>query len=414
MGTTCRTMAVLSCLAFLQAAPALGSGAGGFQPWFRATLETDSSGLDPSRHEVTLGTIFHGGDWSAFLTDTYLSGDSGGFVPRSILAENDLVAGITYSPGAFHVRPGVRFRLEPGEDGTATALPGAVLAYRKSAISPSLRIGVELPWHTRVDLHGRYASRAYELEGTGEDATWTEQQAEASLAWASPIGLDFGVAGFYRRNSSDHVDDYSSEYSRLDVGITAGPGSLPATTQVMVGAVYSFNDGLDHSGGELADRLTGHARAVQALLPGASINLDLKTFLDHDEDGFRLAGSAVSLRATAQFLRTAAVPSDIGVAVQLTNTRFVTRRLEVTTRVNVWNGLCGTARVDLRDGPTTSSLASGGTRERVILAPGVEFIMGTLVRAWLTLKNERTELNGIESWSRVDAGIEFSPGVLSI
>jgi hypothetical protein len=48
----------------------------------------------------------------------------------------------------------------------------------------------------------------------------------------------------------------------------------------------------------------------------------------------------------------------------------------------------------------------------VILRPGLEYIWDNRLRAWVVLERERTELDEIEEWSRIEAGIEYAPGAL--
>ncbi|MBN1434553.1 hypothetical protein JW921_07325 [Candidatus Fermentibacterales bacterium] len=390
-----------------------GGLAGTLEPWLRATAETDSLGLAPGRREIAAGLTASQGAWLLRLRDTYVSSDSGGMVPRGILAENDLEATLRFTAGPFYVRPGVRFRMEPGGTGIYSTLPGAVLGYRRSAASPSLRMGVQLPWSFDIDLYGRYASREYELDDTQEPIYWKEQLALASVSWRSPIGLGIGLAGFHRGSRSEDLDEYESDYNRLDIGVFTGPRTLPAIAQIMASAVYSLNDGLDHSDGELANRLVGHVRMVKAILPAASVSMDLKAFMDHSGDDFQLVGASGLARLGAQFLRGASVPSSASLSVHFTNNRFLTRRFEASTRVNIWRGICGTFAMDLRDGPTVSPIEPDD-RQRVILKPGIEYILDTRLRLWVTFESERGDLSGIEEWSRVSGGLELSPGPLSI
>ena len=389
--------------------------AGYLQPWLDATIETDSAGLEPARREISAGALLSHGDWLVTLTDTYLASDSGGAVPRSILAENDLIATVRYSHGPFVLGPGVRLRTEPGETGLFSILPDAIQAIRVGSSTPSLRLGVMLPWRLGVDVYGQYTTRSYDPLDPSRDGSvrYIDQLARAAVSWRSPAGLDLTVGGTYRRSHSDDLQDYESTFSSMELAVSAGPGSLPSTTQLMAGASFSLNDGVDHSGGDLPNRLVGHVRAVQALLPGSSISMDVKLIADQDPDEIRLVGTSASARLSAQFLRTASVPSLLWARALLTSTRFQARRLEIGTRVHLFRGLCGSLGMDLRDGPTVSPSSSGsGSRRRVILQPGIEFFWSDRLSFWFQLERERTELGEIEEWSRFSAGLEFAPPVI--
>lgn len=375
--------------------------------FIRTTLETDSLELNPSRKEVTVGLTLSGSSWRFDLLDTFLSTDSGGIVPRRNLGENDLLMSGRWKTGSFILYPELRMRNRT-EDGLDLVLPGPQTGRMNSTLRPGMRITAELLQNLMLDVGGRYILGSF--ENSEEELDWNEIEGFGSVTWNTPTGPAISVGGVYHNSIFDDAGDYENDLSwkRIDIGISTGPGSLPAMTQIMGEIVYHIYYGENCFSSDIADRFTARVRAVKAIMPDVSMNMSLTSILDLDGDEFRYIGTGTSTRLTWHFWKDQQIPSSLSFGAQYTNTRFNTSRFETKGRFFISHGFCGIFRIDLRDGPTVSSIESN-SRPRVVICPGIEYRYGKKLRVWASLENERTDLDGIKSWSRIRAGLEFAP-----
>jgi hypothetical protein len=95
-----------------------------------------------------------------------------------------------------------------------------------------------------------------------------------------------------------------------------------------------------------------------------------------------------------------------------TTSAIRTTRLEALSRIHLVAGLAGVLSADFWTGP---SVTPGGVanRRKAVLGGGLEYRFSRDAILWARLETERTELDQIRSWSRISAGAEFVPPLLS-
>jgi len=375
-------------------------------------IQTDSMSLSPARRLLELHSRVYAGPVEIRLRDRFLDSDSGGLVPRMYQGRNDLLAEAAVTVGFVQVRPGIRWNVETsrGPDITLPAIAG--LARDRGFSEPFVGLTADLPWRFRADGRGWMTWRDLETDPLGIQPAWKTKTAMGSLSWTCPRRITtFTVGGASSRTTADSIG-YSNGWDRADFSVAFGPAVLPARTQLVGGVSVSAWDGENYLYGDLGTRVQCSLRAVRWLTPDLSLDMTGQTAFDHREGVWSTAASAGGARLIWTTRKTELVPTSLMIGGRLTASAIQTARLESLSRVHVVAGLAALLSADFWTGP---SVTPGGfaSRRKVVLGGGLEYRFTRDAIVWAKVETERTLLGQTRDWSRISAGAEFVPPLLS-
>ncbi len=375
------------------------------------TVSPDSMGFDTGRRTAVWTGDLDGGSWGIRLTEKYIDADSGGLVPRRYLGRNSLLLDARATLGGVRIGPGIRW--DTGStDALDFVLPlAAGTAFENGYTRPSLEIGAGLPLGFDVRACGSMVERSLEM-ADGTALGWSGQGAEGEVRWTSPSGLFVSTGGAFRSHTSDDIA-FDTDWSSIDAAVGTAPVTLPALVQAMGEVRYTSFSGQDYLGQNLGGRLTCRVRAVRMLRPGLVLNMSVLSASDRRDGEWYQAASSGAARLVLTRGRPGSIPSTLALGGQYTVSSIRTARFEASARVHLVEGLSALLSADLREGPTTIP-GAGPARQRVVLGSGLEYRFSSIAVAWLRFEDERTELDDIEHWSRVEAGLSLWPPALEI
>ena len=105
------------------------------------------------------------------------------------------------------------------------------------------------------------------------------------------------------------------------------------------------------------------------------------------------------------------MPSEIVLSGKLSTSSIRAERAALFSRINFYRGFSLLLNAEARSAPTMVAGASD-TRKRIVFGPGLEYQLGTTLRVWGIIEQERTDLEEVEVWWCVRTGLEFYPGSL--
>jgi hypothetical protein len=219
------------------------------------------------------------------------------------------------------------------------------------------------------------------------------------------------MSGLYHKTNSDFID-YESTWGRFDIAFSTEPQSLPANFYVTGDVKYSFYNGTNYLGDDLADRFTSRIRLVRMIIPSLAVNTTFESVIDYD-GAIRSACTSAETRILYRFMRSREVPSVITLSGKLSSSSIRTERAVLFSRINFYRGLSLLLNAEARSTPTMVA-GAGNTRKRIVFGPGLEYQIGTTLRVWGIIEQERTDLEEVEVWWRVRTGLEFYPGSLTL
>ncbi len=375
--------------------------------YFSATYEGDSLGLSSGRHRIDLDAVLSGNSWSLALEESFTRSDSSDIIHRYLTCTLESDLDFRYRIGSVLINPDFRYSMDPGDGAELTFPAAAGIGVRKGYMRPGFALGVDLPGDVLLSGKALYWKRDVETED-GAGISWTELRFGGGLVWESPWGFDVSASGVSHNTTVDEID-YDADWSRLDVAVSTEPRTLPTFTQVMADVRYSAFDGEDYLGNQIMSRLTGRVRAVQEFNPSLALNMTLTLALDLNDEITRVASTQGAVRLVHHFLKSGQVPSSISLGGQITSSVVETRRLDLSSRINIYSGLSLLLDIDLWEGPT-SVVGAGPTRKKVVLGTGLEYRILDNLLIWATVAQERSDFSEVEVWERLDAGLEFYPG----
>lgn len=374
--------------------------------------QTGGDSLSPLPGRLEVGGMLSGEDWTLVLDERYSHRDSTGLTPRVLGSYAVTDVDLVLEAGPVTVNPDVRWTADLGDKPEMVLPAAAGLAFRQGSIRPGITLSGTLPGSVEVFASGRYLNRDLELEdGTGPD--WTETRLGGGAAWTTPWGPVFTVSGIGRSILSDSIG-FDASWSRLDLGLQVLRDGLPLDLQVQGLATFSIYDGADYTDRDIANRLTGRVRLTRMVIPQyLTVNTTFETVFDVDGDCFRTACTSGEVRVLYRLPVRTAVPSTVCLTGKLAHSSIRTAWLGLFTRMNVWRGLSLLGDATLRETPTDVQMA-GPNRQRLTFGPGVEYRFGENARVWGLVEQERTNLQEVEVWWRLRAGLELYPGTLDL
>jgi len=374
--------------------------------------ETGGDSLAPLPGRLVLGGMLEGEGWTLVLEERYSHRDSTGITPRVLGSHAATDVDLALEAGPVTVNPDLCWTLDLGVKPVIILPEAAGEADRRGSIRPGLTLAGTLPGSVEVFARGRWTDRNLETEN-GDDLEWTETDLEAGATWRTPLGPSLTVGGTGRSIRSDPIGCDES-WNRIDLGLEAEKEGLPLDLQVQGRIGCSFYDGTDYTDREIADRLSGRLRIVRMIVPDYFLaDATFETLFDIDGDCFRTACSSGEVRMIYRLPARTAVPSTVSLTGKLAVSSIRTSWLGLAASVNVWRGLSVTADAVLRETPTDVQMA-GPMRRRLVFGPGLEYRFGEKVRLWGLVEQERTELQEVEVWWRMRAGLELYPGTLGL
>ncbi|MBD3370079.1 hypothetical protein GF402_06935 [Candidatus Fermentibacteria bacterium] len=386
------------------------AGATVFEQLAVVDFRSDSLSPSPARTEIEWFGRVAGDMWWVELEDSYLLSDSGGLVPRWNRTGNDLRFDGGVRLETITVSPDLRWVSRSESDSLLLGEAPSSLLEQKGYIRPGGSIELNLPGEVHLSGFGRTWMRDLSDE-KGVEAGWSTDSFGGTLSWTSPLGVILDVDGLSYSHTADSPE-LDTEWSSLQVGLGTRPLSLPARTQIMASAGYRFNDGEDYLGDPLSNRVNLRLRAVQTPRPTFSYNVTLTTSFDnHHQEGWTQATTAGGVRAAVTFDRGATVPSNVVLGGMYTVSAISTARFELSSRLHVYRGLSVLLDGTFRRTPTDVPGAPA-ERRSATLGSGLEYRLGSYVRAWALIEHNRTELSENEAWGSMRGGLELYPGVV--
>jgi hypothetical protein len=373
--------------------------------------QTGGDSLSPLPGRLALGGMLSGRNWTLVLDERYSHRDSTGLTPRVLGSYSVTDADLVIETGPLTVNPDVSWTVDLGDKPEIVLPAAAGIAFRRGSIRPGLTLSGSLPGNIELFASGRYLNRDMEQED-GFDLDWAETRIGGGASWGTPWGPTLTVAGSGRNIRSDFIG-YDVSWSRVDLTLGMEKQGLPLDLRVQGQIGFSIYDGTDYTDREIADRLTGRVRLTRMIIPDyLTVNTTLETVFDMDGDNFRTACTSGEARMLYRLPIRTAVPSTVSLTGKLAISSIRTAWLELFTRVNVWRGLSLLADARLRETPTDIQMA-GPYRQRLTFGPGLEYRFGERARVWGLVEQERTNLQEVEVWWRLRAGLELYPGTLS-
>jgi hypothetical protein len=375
-------------------------------------MQTDSLGFSPARRLVTLESRLDAGPVEFSLRDRYLDSDSGGIVQRFYEGRNDLLARATVTAGFVRLSPGIRWNVETRQGPDMVLPASAGTARNRGFIEPFFGLGASLPWGFGAEVRGWMNKRDLEVTPYGTLPEWKTNTLSGSLSWTCPRRITtFTIGAATSRTQADGIL-YESGWDRGDFSVSMGTPSYPARTQVLGEVRVSAWNGDNYLYNDLGTRVQCRLRAVRWLTPNLSVNVTGQTSFDERDEGWTYAASAGGARLVWTTSKTELVPTSVMIGGRYTTSSIITSRLEALSRIHLVAGLAGVLSADFWTGP---SVTPGGfsTRRKVVLGTGLEYRFSRDAILWARIESERSEFGQTSDWSRISAGAEFLPPLMS-
>lgn len=373
--------------------------------------QTGGDSLSPLPGRLDLGGMLSGSGWTFTLEERYSHRDSTGITPRVLGSYSTTDADFMIEAGPVTVNPDLRWVSDLGDKPEMVLPMAAGVASREGYIRPGLTVSAAISESVRLFASGRYWNRDL-VQEDGYDLDWAETRIGGGASWTSPWGPTLTVSGVGRNIRSDFIG-YDASWSRVEVALGLDRRGLPLDLQMQSQVSYSIYDGSDYTDRDIADRLAGRIRLTRMIIPDYfTVNTTFETVFDIEGDCARTACTSGEARMLYRLPFRTTVPSTVVLTGKLSQSSIRTAWLELFTRINVWRGLSLLADARLRETPTDIQMA-GPNRQRLTWGPGLEYRAGDVVRVWGIVEQERTELQEVDVWWRVRAGLELYPGTLT-
>ncbi len=376
--------------------------------WMDVQTGGDSLSPEPGRFE--LGGMLGTENWTLILEEQYSHEDTSGIVPKFLNTYSQTDIDLIVNAGPVAINPDLCWTVDLGDKPEMVLPVQAGVAYREGYIRPGLSLAADISDDFHFFARGLYWNRDLRQEDD-YDLAWTETRVSGGVSWETPWGPLLAVSGLSHKTDSDFIN-YESTWNRFDVSILTEPQSLPAHLFVTADLEYSMYNGSDFLGNDLADRLTTRIRLTRMVVPSFAINTTFESMIDFDDGVTRSACTSAESRILYRFMRSREVPSVITLSGKFSTSSIRTERAVLFSRINFYKGLSLLLNAEARSTPT-SVAGAGNTRKRIVFGPGLEYQLGTALRVWGIIEQERTDLEEVEVWWRVRTGLEFYPGSLS-
>lgn len=377
--------------------------------WMDMQTGGDSLSLQPGRLEV--GGMLSGNNWTITLHEKFSHGDSTGLVPVFLNKYSQTDLDIRFDAGPVTINPDLCWTVDIGDKPEMVLPRQAGVACREGFIRPGLGIEARVSDGIHLFARGLYWNR--DLKQADEyDLAWTETRISGGFSWEMFHGHLLTVSGLNHRTNSDFID-YESSWSRFNLSISAENQPLPVQVYIDGDITYSLYQGTDYSEADLADRLTSRIRLTRMVAPSVSVNTTFESVLDFDDGVTRSACTSAESRIIYHFMRSREIPSAIVLSGKISRSSIRTERATLFSRINLFKGLSLLLNAEARVTPT-SVAGADDSRKRVVFGPGLEYQLGTTLRVWGIIEQERTNLQENENWWRIRMGLELYPGSLNL
>ncbi len=388
--------------------PASGLASTTLDGWLDMQTGGDSLAISPGRMDI--GGMLGGDGWTLLLRERFSRRDSTGITPRVLGTHSITDVDFIIAAGPVTINPEVSWVVDLGDKPEIVLPLAAGEAYRQGYIRPGLSLSGDLNENIHLFASGLYWNRDLKQEDD-YDLDWAESRISGGAAWDTPWGPTIAVSGVSHRTESDFID-YEASWSRIDFTAAAGRNDMPLGLQAQAEVTYSLYGGNDFLDREIADRFTARIRLARMVIPNFSVNTIFESVFDFDDGTVRTACNSGEARIMYRFLQSRDVPSQITLSGQLAVSSIRTSKLQLSSRVNLYRGLSLLLGAMLRETPTDVQKA-GPDRQRLVFGPGLEYQLGTNARIWGMIEQERTNLEEVEVWWRLRAGLELYPGTLT-
>lgn len=372
--------------------------------------ETGGDSLSPSPGRLDFGGMLTGENWTLIIEERYSHEDDTGITPRTLGSHSITDVDFFVTAGPVTINPDLSWTMDLGDKPEMVLPLAAGEVYRHGYIRPGLSLSGDVNENIHIYASGHYWNRDLKQEN-GYDLDWAESRIGGGAAWDTPLGPTLMVSGVTHRTESDFIG-YESSWSRIDFTAMADRADMPLGLSARGEVTYSLYGGTDYVDEEIADRITARMRLARMVIPNFSVNTTFESVFDIYSDCARTACTSAEARLMYRFLLLRDVPSQITLSGKLSISSIRTARLQLTSRVNLYRGLSLLLGATLRETPTDVPRA-GPNRQRLVFGPGLEYQLGTEARLWGIVEQERTDLENVEVWWRLRAGLEFYPGTLS-
>lgn len=376
--------------------------------------QTGGDSLSPNIGKINVGGRIEGTNWTLLLSEEYVDTDSTSLSPRFITSYSQTDIDFTIDLGPIVLNPALRFNMFLG-DNADVVLPNAEgVAARTKYMRPGLDIEGYFSDAITFQTGGMLWIGNLQSEPDAITSATPSSEGEfkrtryalnAGASWESSGGLTIGISGEYHHSNSERID-WNSEWSRIDCSAMYSPENLMRWAYMTAGLKYSFYNGEDYLGNDIADRLTAGLRASKTIFPSFAINGTVEASVDFDGNITRFASSYGEVRAIYHFWRNRIIPSNVTASAQISSYATQSARITLSSKINLYNGLSLLLNGEARETPTSVPGASE-RRQRVSYGPGLEYKMGTTLRVWGLIEEQRTNLEEVEVWLRVRAGLEY-------
>ncbi len=371
-------------------------------------VQTGGDSLSPEPGRLELGGMLGTENWVLILEEQYSYEDTSGIVPKFLNTYSQTDIDLIVNAGPVTINPDLCWTVDLGDKPEMVLPVQAGVAYREGFIRPGLSLAADISEDFLLFASGFYWNRDLKQED-GYDLAWTEFRVNGGISCETQ-GFTLTMSGLHHKTKSDFID-YESTWGRFDIALSTEPQSLPANFYVTGDVTYSFYDGTNFLGNDLSDRFTSRIRLVRMIIPSLAVNTTFESVFDYD-GVIRLACTSAESRILYRFMRSREVPSVITLSGKLSTSSIRTERAALFSRINFYRGLSLLLNAEARSTPT-SIAGAGDTRKRIMFGPGLEYQLGSTLRVWGIIEQERTDLEEVEVWWRVRTGLEFYPGSLS-
>ena len=372
-------------------------------------FQTGGDSLSPEPGKLELGGMLRSDNWTLIIEEQYSHDDSSGIVQRILKTYSQTDVDFIVDVGPVTINPDLCWTVDLGDKPELVLPVQAGVVYREGFIRPGLSLTADISEGMQLFARGLYWNRDLRQEDDF-DLAWTESRVSGGIS-SETQGFTLSMSGLYHKTNSDFID-YESTWSRFDIAFSTVPQSLPANFYVTGDVTYSFYNGTNYLGDELADRISSRIRLVRMIIPSIAVNTTFESVIDYDGE-IRSACTSAESRILYRFMRSREVPSVITLSGKLSSSSIRTERAALFSRINFYRGLSLLLNAEARSTPTMVA-GAGDTRKRIVFGPGLEYQIGTTLRVWGIIEQERTDLEEVEVWWRVRTGLEFYPGSLTL
>ncbi|MCK5064136.1 MAG: hypothetical protein KAQ97_02565 [Candidatus Fermentibacteraceae bacterium] len=372
-------------------------------------FQTGGDSLSPEPGKLELGGMLRSDNWTLIIEEQYSHDDSSGIVQRILKTYSQTDVDFIVDVGPVTINPDLCWTVDLGDKPELVLPVQAGVVYREGFIRPGLSLTADISEGMQLFARGLYWNRDLRQEDDF-DLAWTESRVSGGIS-SETQGFTLSMSGLYHKTNSDFID-YESTWSRFDIAFSTEPQSLPANFYVTGDVTYSFYNGTNYLGDDLADRISSRIRLVRMIIPSIAVNTTFESVIDYDGE-IRSACTSAESRILYRFMRSREVPSVITLSGKLSSSSIRTERAALFSRINFYRGLSLLLNAEARSTPTMVA-GAGDTRKRIVFGPGLEYQIGTTLRVWGIIEQERTDLEEVEVWWRVRTGLEFYPGSLTL